>query len=656
MKNSKRFLLAVIVLVAASIYPAKAAYDFKVGNLYYKIESINERTCAVCEHPSPGDYEGRVVIPKTVTYNNASFTVVVIDEFAFANSPITSIELPSTLKGIKKSAFSRCKNIKSVRFPEGLERIGSYAFHECSDLTTINIPRSVVYIDDDAFSLCKKIQSTIVIPPSCEAIGAGAFWATGEMDINIIIEDGDKPLWLYAHCFGGGKSIYIGRKLKGGDGRQHHFSGLYMFRDISVGDNVSELPMDQLQTLYYRHETLPHEIDIMRIGYNLHKIEELNADILKAVYVNNPDPSFLSFEFSNKTYISATLYVPRGSKSNYKNSPTWKKFINIQEYDAQISPTIQARINAEQERKEQLRRQEEQKRLKEQQLKEMPKRLPEIEKLVDLGSKRRLWSQSKFPEYLQYYRQIPKNSYMESFRLSLKFTKEGNLYMWSEISDKFEELFHAMKLEGTIQQWESGHWTIDLSSSNQEIAKSINYILDQMKAAEFASLKKLLESPRYEKEFQRSKNDLSSILSHPLGNLDFNWKDPKKEFIKSIKSLYPELQIKKSNIYGRIANQKPFFRFGTNTNDRLKLDIVDIDLNKSKDGPIIVKYKLTTNSSKKDFGADYRIKMVLQDYMGFKCDYSTNEYAGEVNGIKIESLKIDKLDDSCIELSFSIPR
>jgi len=316
----------------------------------------------------------------------------------------------------------------------------------------------------------------------------------------------------------------------------------------------------------------------------------------------------------------------------------------------------QARIREEQERKEQLRRQEEQNRLKEQQLKEMPKRLPEIEKLVDPGSKTRLWSQSKIPEYLQYYRQIQKNSYRECFRLSLKFTKEGNLYMWSEIPDKFEELFHAMKLEGTIQQWESGHWTIDLSSSNQEIAKSINYILDQMAAAENSYRMKLWKSPQYEKEFQRSKNELSSILSHPLGNRNLKWMEPKKEFIKSIKSLYPELQIKKSNIYGRMANQKPFFRFGTNTNDRLKLDIVDIDLNKSKDGPIIVKYKLTTNSSKKDFGADYRIKMVLQDYMGFKCDYSTNEYAGEVNGIKIESLKIDILDDFSIELSFSVPR
>lgn len=655
MKKFNKILLAVIVLIAASIYPAKAAYyDFKVGNLYYKIESINERTCAVCIPLAFGEYQGSIVIPRTVTYNNATFTVVAIDEDAFRNCPITSVVVPNSVIEIKNCAFCDCKNLKSVKLPDSLKIINAGTFRRCFSLNTINIPKNVVGIYDAAFQDCDEIKETLVIPASCQFIGPGAFYFD---EGNIIIEDGDKPLCLYSHCFDFGKSIYIGRSIIGPGNNaleDHHYSGLYRFNEIKIGDNVSSLPKDRAQPLYYG--TTEHKIDIMRIGYNLHKIEELNADILKAVYVNNPDPSFLSFEFSNKTYISATLYVPRGSKSNYKNSPTWKSFINIQEYDAQISPTIQARIKAEQERKEQLRRQEEQNRLKEQQLKEMPKRLPEIEKLVDLGSKRRLWSQSKFPEYLQYYRQIPKNSYMERFRLSLKFTKEGNLYMWSEISDKFEELFHAMKLEGTIQQWESGHWTIDLSSSNQEIAKSINYILDQMAAAENSYRMKLWKSPQYEKEFQRSKNELSSILSHPLGNRNLNWMEPKKEFIKSIKSLYPELQIKKSNIYGRIANQKPFFRFGTNTNDRLKLDIVDIDLNKSKDGPIIVKYKLTTNSSKKDFGADYRIKMVLQDYMGFKCDYSTNEYAGEVNGIKIESLKIDKLDDSCIELSFSVPR
>lgn len=350
----KKFTLAVMVLITVNIFPAKADYDFKVNNLYYTIESMDNRTCAVCAPPQSGKYQGNIVIPQTVVYNGATFTMIAIDKNAFWDCPITSVKLPNSLQVIRTSAFSDCKNLSSVKFPEGLKEIGAYAFCRCKSLTTVNIPSSIEGISACAFEDCYNLSCKIVIPPSCRYIGEGAFYCGS---LNVIIEDSNKPIALYSRTFGGGKYIYIGREITSdwtpGEIQMHDLSGLYRFDEITIGDLVKSLPHDLVPSAYYRSW---HTIDIMRIGYSLHSIKRLNADILKAVYVNNPDPSSFTFDFTNKTYASAILYVPRGAKSSYQGSPTWKKFLNIQEYDAPIPPSVQARIKEEQRKKEEQQR------------------------------------------------------------------------------------------------------------------------------------------------------------------------------------------------------------------------------------------------------------------------------------------------------------
>lgn len=206
MKRMKKFTLAVMVLITVNIFPAKADYDFKVNNLYYTIESMDNRTCAVCAPPQSGKYQGNIVIPQTVVYNGATFTVVAIDKNAFWDCPITSIKLPNTLQVIRTSAFSDCKNLSSVKLPEGLKEIEASAFLRCHSLTTVNIPRSIEGISAYAFEDC-DLSCEIVIPPSCEYIGERAFYLCFPQ--KVIIEDSNKPLYLYADCFSNGKSIYI---------------------------------------------------------------------------------------------------------------------------------------------------------------------------------------------------------------------------------------------------------------------------------------------------------------------------------------------------------------------------------------------------------------------------------------------------------------
>lgn len=338
MNRITRLALAVIVFVTANIFQVKADdYDFTVNNVYYKVESMDERTCAVCAPNSTrtGEYQGDIVVPPTVTYKGATFTVIAIDKEAFWLCPITSIKLPNTLKVIRSRAFASCKNIINVKFYEGLKEIEEAAFANCESLKTINIPHSIEYISASAFEDCNNLACEIVIPPSCKFIGERAFF--GAYKIKVIIEDGNKPLCLWANCFNSEKSIYIGRNIDGGhvgsalSKLQHLFSGLFRFKEITIGDNVSILPND---------ETGEHEINTLHVGYNLKIFPKLNADILKAIYVKNATPIFLVKDFSSKTYINATLFVPRGSKVRYQNAQVWKKFINIQEYDVQLASNV----------------------------------------------------------------------------------------------------------------------------------------------------------------------------------------------------------------------------------------------------------------------------------------------------------------------------
>ena len=60
---------------------------------------------------------------------------------AFADSMLSRIQLPSSLKAIDVFAFSSCKALTVATLPEGLLEIGRQAFSGCSALVTVGYPR-----------------------------------------------------------------------------------------------------------------------------------------------------------------------------------------------------------------------------------------------------------------------------------------------------------------------------------------------------------------------------------------------------------------------------------------------------------------------------------------------------------------------------------
>ncbi len=328
MKNLFKTML-VCTLLTANTLSARADYDFKVNNLYYKFQSIEKRTCIVCNQKGgwtsqESEYSGNIVIPDNVIYNNASLTVVGVDEYAFYKSSISSITLPNTIEKISGAAFNGCKNLTKVKLPSGIKVIGPFAFANCTSITSINIPDNCRIIGESAFQDCEKLRGLFVIPPSCHSIGDYAFW-TGDALCKFSIPNRKQSIALGIGCFAASDSLYIDTEVE-------NIASVYDATKVVFGDQVMNMP------------SIPKYLEgrnrkLLQIGGNINYVPFLEINIMQAIYMRNPNPP-LAEGFTDKTYANATVYVPKGSKANYEKAPAWKNFFSIKEYDVQLPSNI----------------------------------------------------------------------------------------------------------------------------------------------------------------------------------------------------------------------------------------------------------------------------------------------------------------------------
>ena len=140
MKNVKRFLYTVTVVMMLVVSFGMFAHDFEVDGIYYKYVDKQTKTVMVsCKGNYHGsyanEYVGSVSIPKTVVCSDTIYTVVSIEDGAFANcGELTSITIPITIDTIGPGAFQGCSGLTSVVIPGSY--IGRSAFDGCKGLTS----------------------------------------------------------------------------------------------------------------------------------------------------------------------------------------------------------------------------------------------------------------------------------------------------------------------------------------------------------------------------------------------------------------------------------------------------------------------------------------------------------------------------------------
>jgi len=145
-------------------------------------------------------YSGALVIPGTVTHNDATYTVTAIADNAFKdNTGLTSVDIAHTVETIGEYAFMSCTSLTDLIIGRNVKTIGKYAFSSCTSLTnivyyavgcenvatsiwsattapnkTLTIKNSVRSIPDFAFSDLGNLAS-VTIPDNTESIGTYAF-------------------------------------------------------------------------------------------------------------------------------------------------------------------------------------------------------------------------------------------------------------------------------------------------------------------------------------------------------------------------------------------------------------------------------------------------------------------------------------------------
>ena len=138
----------------------------------------------------PKEKTGDIKIPEGVKY---------IVEYAFFESEISSVTLPSTLKqiflnafrysklskidfgtGIKSTgsyegnSFGNCYNLKEIEIPANITKIAKSTFYNCSNLEKVVLHEGLKSIDERAFMWCTSLKE-LTLPESIEYMGNDCF-------------------------------------------------------------------------------------------------------------------------------------------------------------------------------------------------------------------------------------------------------------------------------------------------------------------------------------------------------------------------------------------------------------------------------------------------------------------------------------------------
>ena len=170
----KRLLLSMCGILLTSVLTAQT---FTFEGLKYWV--IDNNSVKVAQQDSSA-ISGTVNIPSAVTYNNNTYSVTAIGNYAFiVCTSLTSVTIPNSITSIGQGAFFGCSGLTSISIPNSVTSIGAEAFRSCS-FVSVTIPNSVTSIGSHAFITCRNLTS-VTIPNSITSIDKYTFWGCSSL-------------------------------------------------------------------------------------------------------------------------------------------------------------------------------------------------------------------------------------------------------------------------------------------------------------------------------------------------------------------------------------------------------------------------------------------------------------------------------------------
>ena len=300
-----------------------------------------------------------------LTSLNLPAGITEIGSFAFSGcSGLTSLTLPAGITSIGDYAFSRCSGLTSLNLPAGITTIGYAAFSGCSGLTSLTLPAGITEIYGSAFKNCTGLTS-LNLPAGITSIGGGAFYGcSGLKEVRFCINDNLDTYLTKGHPYidvDCGVKYYLNDKeitsieipsnvTTLGDCVFQGFSGLTSL-DLPAG--ITEIGSSAFQDCSgLTSLTLP--AGITSIGsYAFLRCSGLTSLTLPAgitkigagtfsgcsgltsIYVYAEKvPRIDSYAFAGVDAKKCTLYVPMGTRDDYRLSVFGDYFENIVEFEA----------------------------------------------------------------------------------------------------------------------------------------------------------------------------------------------------------------------------------------------------------------------------------------------------------------------------------
>ena len=243
----------------------------------------------------------------TAWYNNKPDGLVYAGNVAYKYKGTmpdnTSITLRDGTVGIASEAFYGCEGLISISIPNSVTNIGSYAFLDCKGLEKVSIPDNVTNISIGAFKGCSNITS-IVIPNSITRLNEDVF---------------DGCYGLTSVIIPNSVTIIV----------REAFDRCYNLTSVNIPNSVISIGFEAFKNCSELTSlTIPNSVTFIdrKAFWGCTKLTSLYCLLENPIPIN-------SNVFSDETFQTCTLYVPRGTKEKYQNTEVWKSFSVINEFD-----------------------------------------------------------------------------------------------------------------------------------------------------------------------------------------------------------------------------------------------------------------------------------------------------------------------------------